>query len=290
MVSENSDVNYAIFDKNAENIFYFNLEKLEIYQYSIKNQTREKIIKNALPPRLSPDGKSLAYDKLVYELIDDEYNTKRSPGFAIYNIETKKEIIIPQTTAGGLQWTPDGQHFVFTGRDGFYIIDFDGKNLTKMGDFRDGTNAYGVGGESVWSSDGRYYVRSFNDEIIIIELDILNKKIITAGAINYGISPKWAEEGKTISVFSPGAKAGTPALSVIDLNGKVISGDKSHEKDYYTKTKGAFRRVAPKPVPPPILEPTREIPPGVFKPIINGAQSIDIPQRIPTDSLKPITQ
>ena len=190
MVSEKSNVNYAIFDKNAENIFYFNLKKLEIFQYNIKNQTREKIIKDALPPSLSPDGKSLAYDKLSYEFMDDEYNPKRSLGVAIYNIESKKERVIAKNTAGGLQWTSDGQHFVFTGSDGFYIMDSDGKNLTKLGDFQDGTDAYGVGGEFIWSSNGRYYIRSFNEEIIFIELDILNKKIITAGAIGYGVSPR----------------------------------------------------------------------------------------------------
>lgn len=287
MVSEKSDVVSAIFDKNAENIFYYTIED-ELYQYNIKSGENKKIAKEALPPRLSPDGKSLLYAKIPANWVLGGVDGGPT-GFAILDLSTGIERKIPNTDSlyGSLQWTPDGKHIISSG---LYIINIDGTELTQLTKHGDRTEAYGIGRDPLWSLDGRYFIYEFNGEIILVELDIPNKRVITAGPIAYGVAPRWVEEGKTISVFSPDAKAGAPMLSIVDLNGKVLQGDKSHEKEYYSSLKGAFRRVAPKPVPPPPPpEPPREIPPGVFH-SIDATQSPDVPQRIPAGSLKPITQ
>lgn len=285
-VSDKANVNYAIFDKEGENIIYHTFTD-EIYLYSIKHDKNKRLVSEAYIPKLSPDGKSILFHKYILE---SQVGIIQH-GFAILDLNSKKYKIIPNSQGNSEpSWTPDGEHVLFR-NECFGMMNVDGTDIKKLLNPGDGVCVPVSDLPLLWSPDGKYALfQGNNDEIISFEFDIKGKKIITGGPIGYGTSPKWLEESKTISVLSPDAKVGDPALSVIDLNGKVLQGDKSHEKDYYSPSKGAFRRVAPKPVSPPLPpEPAREIPPGVFH-LINTTQFPDVPKKIPNDALKPITQ
>lgn len=298
MVSEKSDVVSAIFDKNAENIFYSTIDA-NLYKYNIQTKQIKLLAKDMNLASLSPDGKELVYLKLPLNWTMGESFL----GFALLNIETGKEIIVPNTNHENdyrAVFTPDGKRLFFF--SGFNFINLDGTG--RKSSFKDGyyidsisANIVSIGMDNpLWSKDGRYFLyEGNNNDILLIEIDTKNSLIISIGQIAYGTNPQWLEEGKTISVLSPDAKAGAPALSIVDLNGKVISGDKSHEKDYYSLSKGAFRRVAPKPVPPPPPpEPPREIPWKSLSPKLQkeskNIQSSDIPKEIPANIFKPTTQ
>lgn len=296
MVSDKSDIQNAIFDKNAENIIYDTKESI-IYIYNIKNGKTDQIVKEADGSlRLSLDGKNLLYQKRIPGNNSWTIDGADYP-FAIFDLNTRKEKIISNITEHyGYSpiWTPDGKRILFFG-NGIELINIDGTERTKLTQEGYKLNIGGISDDPLWSSDGRYFLYHSDYDIMLVELDIPNKRVITAGPIAYGVAPRWAEEGKTISVLSPDAKAGAPALSIIDLNGKVLYGNKSHEKDYYSPSKGAFRRVAPRPVSPPLPpEPAREIPWKLLSPELQkeskNTQSIDIPKEIPAGSFKSTTQ
>ncbi len=288
--SQKSNVEYAIFSKNAEDIIFLTTER-ELYHHNIQSGKEDRIAIEATTPQLSPDGKSLVYEKAPPGWIFADFF--EVPGLVILDIKTKKERSLINPSQWNNEdfidyfptWTPDGKHIIFFG-NGLEIVNIDGTKRTQLTKQGDGVLDYGIwSSHPLWSSDGGYLIFESNDEIVVMELDLLNKKVITAGPIAYGISPRWVEEGKTISVFSPDAKVGVPSLSIVDLNGKVLSGDKSHEKDYYSAFKGALRRIKPKFVsPPPPPEPAKE----VFLKFDNEIQvQIRIPARV-DDSPEPV--
>jgi len=244
-------VDYAVFSKIDGNTIYYLTKNGKIYTYNILTKTNRLLTIEASFFDISSDGKLLVYEKAPTGWTPNQY-FEGSPGFAVLDISTTKETLIPNTDeshGGGYAplWIPNTNYILFFS-DGIYMMDLNGVNriqLTKMGD---GTDTYGISDDPLWSSDGRYFIYHSDYEIKLIELDIKNKRVISAGAIAYGVEPRWVEEGKTISVLSPDAKAGAPSLSIVNLKGKVLSGDKTYESKYYSLLKGSLLRIKPKKV------------------------------------------
>lgn len=243
-VSPKADVTYAMFDKTGENIIYLVKDghtKRDIYKYNIKTKKNTLLSENASVPDLSPDGRRLVYVKKPKNWEMGESFL----GFAIMDIATGKETIVPGTKEfNDPNWTPDGLSIIFSGLG---IINFDGTGFSEMRESGFRIETHGEFGNPAWSSDGKYFIYDFNREVVVAELDLANKKIVSINTIAYGTSPQWVEEGKTISVLSPNANAGDEALSVVTLEGKVLSGDKSKESKYYKNGKSLLR-VKPIPV------------------------------------------
>lgn len=229
----NKLVDYAQFDQRGENIIYLT-QDAKLYRYNITSQNNSLLAVEAVTPSLSPDGKSLLYEKTPPGWIPGDFYDG-SPGFAILNLETSEEKIVPNTDAPNDYaplWTPDGSHIIFFGNGGSHIINLDGTERTQL---TNKEGAYADSGELIpspsdyplWSADGRYLVFHSDYVVWVVELDIPHKRLISARPIAEGVDPQWVEEGKTISVLAYDAKAGDRALAILDLDGNVIRGDRT---------------------------------------------------------------
>jgi len=238
-ISNDANVFYALSDKDMANVVYLT-EGYNLYKYNVATKKTILLTTNASRPDISKDGKKIVYLKLPKDFAGDN-GFDQFPGIAILDLETLEERILPNSNRQGdhaPHFTPNGQHILLSG---LAIMNIDGSEYTKLIKQGDGISNLSIEGNSIWSPDGRYFIHEFNNEIIVLELNITNKRLVSAGAIAYGISPKWVEEGKTISVLAPDKKIGDDILSVVNLNGKVLSGDKSKEGKYYKNSKTLLR-------------------------------------------------
>lgn len=258
-------VTQAVFDTSDDSRVFYLTREGEIYRYDDRRQSTERLAREATYFDIAPDARRLVYLKAPPGWTPGQYY-EGTPGLAILDVETGQERLLTPTPPwqSGLSndysplWTPDGQQVIFF-NNGLWIINSDGTERTQLTHPGDGTEAYGISDDPLWSSDGRYFLYHADYDIMLVELDIPHKKVVSAGPIAHGVAPQWVEEGKTISVLSPDARAGAPAISIIDLSGNVIRGDRSHLGDFRGKI------FAPIPVAPPPPPPSpREITPDMI--------------------------
>lgn len=251
----------AMFERENNRVIYSTLEA-DVYEYDRNDRSSRKIATEAIHPQLSPDGTKLVYEKTPPSWRPGDY-FEGTPGFAILDIKTSTERVVPNTNTLGDYaplWTPDGNHILFF-NEGIHIINTDGTGRTQLTNAGDGTEAYGISDDPLWSSDGRYFLYSADYKIMLVELDLAHNKVVSAGQIASGVAPQWVDEGKTISVLSPDAKAGAAALSVVNLNSSMFRG----------------QRVAPRSVLPPLLSGPKMIAPDMIRSFTPGLDLPSIP-------------
>jgi Tol biopolymer transport system component len=117
---------------------------------------------------------------------------------AIYILEESSEKPLRVSSGFGATWSPDGTQFVFTGSDGLYISDAEGKSIQKAVDLtayypvKDGAIQWDDWPPmAVWSPDGRFllYHRLNNGTYELVKFEIAEKTetVIYQG----GMYPDW---------------------------------------------------------------------------------------------------
>lgn len=141
-------------------------------------------------PKLSPDGKKIAFSAIPAGKTDDIYVAN------VYGPDT-----VNLTQHGGFDshptWSPDGSKLAFvSSRDGdyfgLYIMDGNGSNISKV--------TYGLDcSHPAWSPDGGQIAFSVDDgaDIYVIDVEGKNLQNITGGA--GGDTPVWSPDGSKIS-------------------------------------------------------------------------------------------
>jgi hypothetical protein len=278
-------VRNAFFDKNGENVIYLT-QKGELYKGGVSVSESQKLTHEAVTPHLSDDGAKIVYQKTPPGWTPGDFY-EGSPGFAILDLATGEEIMVPNTNKPGDYapiLTPDSKHILFF-NEGLHIIDVDGNNRTQLTQPGDGTGTYGISDDPLWSADGKYFLYHADNTVMAVELDIANKRVISAGPVARGVNPRWTDEGKNISVESADTQVDQSQLSVFDLNGKFISGDRN--KEIRSTSREHSGRVSPRDVATPSLDQPKQVPAERVR--ING-ESPAVPKEIPASAVKRTNQ
>jgi hypothetical protein len=122
--------------------------------------------------------------------------TKAFRRVAVYNSNQNRLLSIAE--GFGATWSPDGNQIVFTGKEGLYISDAEGKSIQKVVDLtayytvKDGSIQWGDWPPmAVWSPDGRFLLyhrlQSGIYKIVKFEIDTGAETVIYEG----GMYPDW---------------------------------------------------------------------------------------------------
>ncbi len=163
-----------------------------------------------LQPRLSPDGKLLAF--VYYE--------KRRPQIHVIDLRTGKRFVLakyPGLNAAPV-WHPRGDRLVVTlskdGNPDLYLIDLSGRILRRL-TFGEGVNTGGS-----FSPDGKELAfvsdRSGSPQIYVLNLLTRGVRRLTFSG-SYNVSPSWSPTGDRIAYASQ--QGGRFAVYTIDPHG-----------------------------------------------------------------------
>ncbi len=220
-----SVVSDAFFDRSGRGIFYLT-RRGEIHQYDSETRQNKVLAKEASRADISPDGKSLVYVKAPPNWGPAD-SFDGSPGIVVLDIASGVEkIVTKQQFDYAPYWTPDGNHIIFF-NEGMWIVNVNGTERTQLTFPGDGTEAYGISDDPLWTSDGRYLLYHADYVVRLVEIDIPNKRVISVRLIGEGTAPQWLKEGETLSLIARDARANDPAVTVLDVSGNVLSGDES---------------------------------------------------------------
>jgi len=148
-----------------------------------------------LSPRLSPDGRFLAYTSYL----------DKNPDLFILDLETGRRQKI--SAAPGLNispaWSPDGQWIALAlSRDGgtnLYLLHRDGSKLRQL------TSGSGINVSPTFSPNGRQIAfvsdRGGSPQIYMMDVEGTNTRRLTFTG-NYNASPRWSPKGDKIAFIS----------------------------------------------------------------------------------------
>ena len=171
----------------------------------------------SLEPDLSPDGKSIAFERRI---TDTQYE--------IYILQ-EDGLILPFSIESDIDpaWAPDGTRIVFgSGRDGnndIYVMDLDGSNLVKLTD----SPANDV--EPAWAPDNSKILfesnRDGNPEIYMMNPDGSDQQRLTFDAAN-DQDPVWSPDSTKIAFETD--RDGNWEVYVMDLDSGDLTNLTNH--------------------------------------------------------------
>lgn len=134
-------------------------------------------------PVWSPNGRKIAFWRETTHRHGDE--------IWIVNADGTGERRLAQGVTPS--WAPDGQHLVFQGRDGLYVIGANGRGLRRL--------THG-GGAPDWSPDGKLIVfikfDGHRTSLRLIRPDGTGERLLTPTSRTTGSHPEWSPNGNRI--------------------------------------------------------------------------------------------
>ena len=135
---------------------------------------------SVVDPRLSPDGRRVAY---TVSRVDEEANAYHTAIWVapLDGSAEPRQFTSGERNDGSPRWSPDGRWLAFvSNRDGnfeIYVMNADGSGPTRL------TNTPGSEGTPAWSPDGRRIAfdsdRDGNREIYVMNPDGTNQRRVT---------------------------------------------------------------------------------------------------------------
>lgn len=221
----------AFFNKHNKNQIIFVTTSAETKMYDLESKKIKKLAEKSLNPNVNNASTKVVYKKLSPNWLPGEY-LDGSLGLYVTDIQTGQE---NQLTSGEMDyaplWSPNGKYVIFysnnpEGLNSLFAVNNDGSDLVQLSNigetFVSDKTVDSPSELPIWSNDGKYIVYESDRRIWVNELDLDNKKLISAKAIAYGVSPEWVEDGKTISVVTTKASEKSSAITVMDLEGNII--------------------------------------------------------------------
>ena len=223
-------VMYAFFDPTGRQVYYTS-QNADLFVFDLSTSTTQKLQEKVLSPSLSPDGRSIIYQKLNPTWGPGQYYDE-ALGITVLNLQTKQETRISNTWEDfNPLWTPDGKNILFFSRSAeglasHFVMDANGKNrkqLTNIGQGLVTDKTVAIPSElPQWSSDGKTLIYEADRQIWINEFAPGHSAMLKAKPVAYGRDPEWLPDGKTFTaVITPRAK-GQSTLLTMDSSGNIL--------------------------------------------------------------------
>ncbi len=204
----------------------------------------QKKLADGSAPRLSPDGKKIAFilDDAIWVMDSDGGNRKQLGGnrlrggvswspdgekmafvsgdqinYYIWVMDSDGSNQKKLTKGGRPSWSPDGKKIAFVSaevfRSNIWVMDSDGSNKRRL----TATGTYKYANNPSWSPDGRKIAFTQGDSVRVMNSDGSGKKILTEGAGSY-----WSPDGEKIAFVSKDADSPTYNICVVDSDGSNL--------------------------------------------------------------------
>lgn len=228
----------AFFDRFGRSVYYTTVDQ-DLYALNADLSGRKLLAEKVLDANLSPDGRTVVYQKLNPDWKPGQYYD-RALGLTVLDLASGKERRITDSWEDFTPlWTPNGRQILFYSRSpeglaSHFLINADGtgrRQLTNIGQKTVTDKTVAIPSElPVWSPDGRKLIYESDREIWLNEFSTNKDRLTAARAIGYGKHPEWAD-GSSIRVLvgndgDPGKQSGaafdTASTVRIGLDGALL--------------------------------------------------------------------
>ena len=225
------DVDWASFDKKERLRVVYVTRDAKVNIYDLITKKKIAVIDKALNPDISFDGTKVVYKKLAENWQVGDY-LEDSTGLIVQDLNTGSETLLTKGAEDFAPfWSPDGDKILFystnsKGLISLFVVDSDGSNITQLTnidqEFVSDKTVDSPSELPIWSNDGRYIVYESDRRIWVNELDLNERKLVSAKAISYGVAPSWVENGNTLSVVTTKGNSKASSVTTIDLDGNIV--------------------------------------------------------------------
>jgi dipeptidyl aminopeptidase/acylaminoacyl peptidase len=141
----------------------------------------------------SPDGKYLA---VVSAVRDSRWVVLYPPIHEVTVIswdDGSSKVVLQDTTAQSVTWTPDSRHLAYTDKDALWTVFVEGGEPKRISDAR-----VKLAGKPLWDLSGKSSILQGGDDLYQIDLATGAAHDITGGLPGRKSEPVWAPDGKTL--------------------------------------------------------------------------------------------
>lgn len=224
-------VRAAFFDRAAKTVYYTTVDQ-DLYAVNADLSGRKRLASKVLSANLSPDGRSIVYQKLNADWRPGQYYDQ-ALGLTVLDLASGTETRITRSWEDFAPfWTPDGREIVFYSRspEGLasqFIIGADGadrRQLTNVGQKAVSDATVPVPSElPSWSPDGRKLIYESDKEIWLNEFAPKRERVISAKSLGYGKHPEWTDGGASVRVLvGKDGDAENASTVRMGLDGKIL--------------------------------------------------------------------